>query len=187
MADRARAAGYSSTSIMENAGSGGLAAAVEWAMFSVNHRFTLIHPGGLDMGLAESESTGFNVIAVGLRRGMSYAVLPSFFPSDGSINVPLRGDGGESPDPAPGIARPLGFPITVCFGLGQRVEWQAVELRGPDGGRVETSMLEKAWLSSVALVPHKPLAPSSRFTIKLTARVDDTLLNREAAFQTGRA
>jgi hypothetical protein len=48
-------------------------------------------------------------------------------------------------------------------------------------------VIEKASLSSAALVPHKPLTPSSRFTVKLTARVDDALLNREATFQTGRA
>jgi uncharacterized protein YkwD len=187
MSDRARAAGYTSSSVTENAGFGGLAAAVEWAMISVSHRLPLIHPGALDMGLAESESSGFNVIAVGLRRGMSYAVLPSFFPSDGSINVPLRWDGGESPDPAPGVARPLGFPITVCFGLGQKVEWQALDLRGPDGARVDVALVRNDWMSAVALVPTRPLLPSARYSVTVTARVDGSALVREGRFSTGRA
>jgi len=184
MGERASAAGYSGRPVTELAGFGGLVSAVEWAMDTVNHRLPLIHPSALVMGLAESVTSGFNVIAVGLQRGLSYAQLPSFCPADGASNVPLHWDGGETPDPAPDLPRPLGYPITACFGLGQKVEWQALELRGPDDQPVEATVRETPWMSAAALIPHEPLVHSTSYVIRLSARVDGADSSRETVFQT---
>jgi hypothetical protein len=184
MGERASAAGYSRRPVTELAGFGGLVAAADWAMDTVNHRLPLVHPSALLMGLAESVSSGFNVIAVGLQRGLGHAELPSFYPADGASNVPLHWDGGEAPDPAPELPRPLGYPITVCFALGQKVEWQALEVRGPDDQPVEATVRETPWMSAAALISHQPLAHSTHFVVRLSARVDGADVSRETAFQT---
>ena len=57
MDDRAKAAGYDSGTVTENAGFGRLDAAVEWYIGTVNHRLPLLHPGALDVGIAQSAAT----------------------------------------------------------------------------------------------------------------------------------
>jgi hypothetical protein len=184
MRDRARGAGYTLGPVTENAGFGGLVIATEWAMGTVNHRLPLIHPSAVDLGLAQSDVSGFNVMAVGLRRGLDHGKLPSFYPANGATGVPVLWDGGETPDPAPGLARPLGFPITVCFALGQQVEWETIELIGPDGAPVEADIRQTAWMSATALIPHRPLARASTYFVRLRARLPDGTIERESSFQT---
>lgn len=184
-ADRARAAGYSSGTVTENAGFGGLARAIEWNMNTVNHRLPLIHPSALDMGYAESPSSGFNIIDVGVRRDKLSTPLPSVYPGDGAYGVPTSWDGGESPDPAPGLPRPLGYPITVAFAVYQKVEWGNIELRGPSGEPVAISTPRKDWMRAVAIIPHSPLAPNSTYTAIVEATVDGKPLKKEWRFTTG--
>ncbi len=120
--ERARAAGYASSAVTENAGFGRLEAAIDWYMNTVNHRLPLVHPSALDVGYAAAGSPGFNIIDVGLRRDKLTVGLPSVYPDDGAVDIPASWDGLEAPDPAPGIPRPLGYPITVAFAIYQQVE-----------------------------------------------------------------
>lgn len=184
MRDRARGAGYMSGPVTENAGFGNLVIAVDWAMSTVNHRLPLIHPSAVDLGLAESNSSGFNVMAIGLRREVPGINVPSFYPTDGATGVPRQWDGGESPDPAPGLPRPLGFPISVCFGLGTKVGWETLELVGPDNQPVAAEMRETSWMSAAALIPHEPLERAARYLVRLLAQVEGGTLTAETTFQT---
>jgi len=184
-ADRARAAGYSGGTVTENAGFGGVNRAIEWYMNTVNHRLPLIHPSALDMGYAESASSGFNIIDVGVRRDKLSTPLPSVYPGDGAYGVPTAWDGGESPDPAPGLPRPLGYPITVAFGVYQKVEWGNIELRGPSGESVAINTPRKDWMRAVAIIPHRPLAPNSTYTAVVETTVDGKPAKKEWRFTTG--
>jgi hypothetical protein len=184
MRDRARGAGYSLGPVTENAGFGGLVIATDWAMGTVNHGLPLIHPSAVDLGLAQSDVSGFNVMAVGLRRGLEHGMLPSFYPADGATGVSVLWDGGETPDPAPGLARPLGFPVTVCFALGQQVDWESLELVGGDGAPVEADIRQTSWMSAAALIPHTPLAHASTYVVRLRARLPGGTIDRESSFQT---
>jgi hypothetical protein len=184
MRDRARGAGYSSGPVTENAGFANLVIAVDWAMSTVNHRLPLIHPSAVDLGLAESDSSGFNVMAVGLRREVAGVNVPSFYPADGMTRVPRQWDGGETPDSAPGVPRPLGFPISVCFGLGSKVGWETLELIGPDDQPVEVDMREISWMSAAALIPHRPFERGARYLVRLIAQLDAGTLSAEAVFRT---
>ena len=142
MGERARNAGYGSGSVTENAGFGTIQSAIAWAINTVNHRLPLIHPSAVDMGYAVSggpSGNGFNIIDVGLRRDRLPVELPSVYPGDGAADVPTSWDGGEVPDPAPGVPRPLGYPITVAFGVYQRVEWHELSLYGPEGALLPVS------------------------------------------------
>ena len=184
MDDRARAAGYDGNTVTENAGFGKLEHGIEWAMNTVNHRLTLIHPGALDIGYAGSASTGFHIVSIGISKGSLGAGLPSVYPGPGTVGVPVSWDGAEAPDPAPGLARPLGYPITVAFSTSQRVEWKSFSLRGPDGSLLAISTPKKDWMRAAAIVPHKPLQPGATYNASVEAVVDGVAVVKDWSFTT---
>jgi uncharacterized protein YkwD len=184
MGERGRAAGYTGGTITENAGFGRLEKTIDWHMNTVNHRLPLIHPGAVDIGFAESSATGFNIIMVGVRRDRAETAMPSVYPGPGATNVPTSWDGSEAPDPAPGLPRPLGYPITVAFGTYQRVEWVSFELTGPGGEALAISAPKKDWMRSAAIVPHRPLRPGTTYTVRVQATVDGQPVVREWSFTT---
>jgi hypothetical protein len=134
------------------------------------------------MGLAASNVSGFNVIQVGLRRDASSAALPSIYPPDGASGVPTSWDGAEAPDPAPGIPRPLGYPITVAFGVNQRVEWRTTELRSAAGEILETSTPRKEWMRALAIIPLRPLEAGQTYTVTVEAVADGRPVTRSLSF-----
>ena len=184
MGDRARAAGYGGGAVTENAGFGRIEAAIDWYMNTVNHRLPLIHPSALDFGYATAGSPGFNIIAVGVRRERLNVTLPSVYPADGAGDVPTAWDGAEAPDPAPGIPRPLGYPITVAFGLGQRVEWRSLELRSASGDLLPVSTPRKDWMSAAAIIPLRPLDAAQTYVARVEAVVDGGAVTKEWRFTT---
>ena len=184
MDDRARAAGYDGGTITENAGFGRLDAAVEWYMDTVNHRLPLIHPSALDVGMAQSAGNGFAIIDVGLRRDVLDVELPAVYPPNGASDVPTLWDGVETPDPAPGVPRPLGYPITAAFARYQQVAWVATELRDAAGTPLEVSSPRTDWMRAVAIVPHQPLSPGQTYTVRIEATVDGATVTREWSFTT---
>jgi hypothetical protein len=151
-------------------------------MGTVNHRLPLIHPSALDVGMAQSASTGFGVLDVGLRRDVLNVELPAVYPPNGATDVPTAWDGTETPDPAPGIPRPLGYPITAAFARYQEVEWLATELRDAAGTRLDVSSPRTDWMRAVAIVPHQPLAPGQTYTARIEAIVDDATVTKEWSF-----
>lgn len=187
MGDRARNAGYRGGSVTENAGFGKIETAIRWAMDTVNHRLPLIHPNAVDMGYAVSGGpggNGFNIVDVGLRREKPKADLPSVYPAPGAVGVPRSWDGGEVPDPAPGVPRPLGYPITVAFGVTQRVEWRDLALFGPDGEALAISTPRTDWMRAAAIIPHRPFVSGQSYTARAVALVDGKEVSKEWQFTT---
>jgi hypothetical protein len=187
MGDRAKNAGYGGGSVTENAGFGTIRTAIEWAIGTVNHRLPLIHPNAVDMGYAVSggpSGNGFNIIDVGLRRERLSVALPSVYPGDGAWDVPTSWDGGETPDPAPGVPRPLGYPITVAFGVMQRVEWRELMLFGPTGEPLPVSTPLTDWMRAAAIIPHRPLLRGQTYTAHVAATVDGRPVERDWQFTT---
>ena len=181
MRDRARAAGYDNT-VTENAGFGRMDQAVEWYIGTVNHRLPLIHPDALDVGMARSPASGFGVIAVGMRRDRLDVSLPSVYPPDGASDVPSTWDGLETPDPAPGVPRPLGYPITVAFARFQHVEWGTIGLRDAGDAPLEISTPRTDWMRAVAIIPYRPLAPGTTYTARVEATVDGQPVTKSWSF-----
>lgn len=183
--DRARAAGYSGGMVTENAGFGSMEAVINWHMDTVNHRLPLIHPNAIDMGYAVSGGNGFNIIDVGLPRTAVNTPLPSVYPSDGSVGVPRAWNGGETPDPAPGVPRPLGYPITIAFSVTQRVEWKGIALRSSSGEVLPIATSEKSWMRAKAIIPLRPLNRGETYTASVSAVVDGKPVNKTWRFTTG--
>src|SRR5688572_14145009 len=187
MGERARNAGYGGGSVTENAGFGTIQSAIGWAVNTVNHRLPLIHPSAVDMGYAVSggpSGNGFNIIDVGLRRERLPVPLPSVYPGEGATDVPVSWDGGEVPDPAPGVPRPLGYPITVAFGVYQRVEWLELSLYGPDGAILPVSTPKTDWMRAAAIIPHRPLQRGQTYTARVVATVDGRTVEKNWQFTT---
>ncbi|HEX2988078.1 MAG TPA: CAP domain-containing protein [Chloroflexota bacterium] len=182
MGNRARAAGYSGGTVTENAGYGSFAGAVDWYMNSVNHRLPLIHPSALDMGYAESPESRFSIVSVGLRHESVQS--PSLYPGPDAQGVPTSWDGSETPNPAPGLARPLGYPITVAFGVSQRVAWSSFSLSGPEGEPVEFVVSRTDWMRAAAIIPTRPLQPGATYTVQVEATVDGKPFSKEWSFTT---
>lgn len=182
MGDRARAAGYSGGTVTENAGYGNFAGAIDWYMNSVNHRLPLIHPSALDIGYSQSPESGFSIVAVGLRRNDVQS--PSLYPGPDGHDVPISWDGSETPNPAPGIARPLGYPITIAFGVNQRVAWNSFSLSGPEGEPVEFAISRTDWMRAAAIIPTRPLQPGATYTMAVDATVDGKPFSKEWSFTT---
>jgi uncharacterized protein YkwD len=186
MDDRAEAAGYRAGTVTENVGFGRLDGAVEWYMATVNHRLPLIHPSALDVGMAQSTDAGFGVIDVGLRDDVLDVELPSVYPPNGATDVPTEWDGAETPDPAPGVPRPLGYPITVAFARYQQVAWVATELRDAAGTSLDVSSPRRDWMRAAAIIPHRPLAPEQTYTARIEAIVDGATVAKTWSFTTRR-
>ena len=184
MEARARAAGYASSAVTENAGFGSIDGAIDWHMSTVNHRLPLIHPSALDVGLAASDASGFNIIQVGLRRDPAGVTLPSVYPPDGAGGVPTSWDGAEAPNPAPGIPRPLGYPVTVAFHVGQRVQWRNVELRNAAGDALDVSTPRNEWMRALAIIPHRPLEAGQSYMASVEAVADGRVISRTWTFTT---
>ncbi len=183
MGDRARAAGYRSGAVTENAGFGGVASAIDWYMNTVNHRLPLIHPSAVDLGYAQ-DGDGFGVIDVGLRSEKNATAVPSVYPADGATGVPTSWDAAETPDPLPGVPRPVGYPLTVAFAVSHRVDYKTLSLAGPDGQPLEIETPTTAWMRAVAIIPRQPLQPGTSYTARVEALVDGRPVTREWGFTT---
>jgi hypothetical protein len=136
------------------------------------------------MGYSASDTTGFNIIDVGLGRTPLKLSLPSVYPGDGATEIPTSWDGGETPNPAPGIPRPLGYPITVAFAVDQKVEWLGFELWGPDGTQLDISTPRTDWMRAAAIIPHRPLQRGQTYSAWVKALVDGKVVEKEWSFST---
>lgn len=186
MGDRAKAAGYKGGVVTENAGFGDIKQAIEWYMRTAYHRVPLIHPSALDIGYAYSESSGFIIIDFGLPRENITTPLPSVYPPPGAKDVPTTWDGGETPNPAPGIPRPLGNPISILFAVYQKIEWKTFGLKDATGTPVEFQVARKDWDRSAIIIPVRPLAPGQTYSATVEAVADGKPVKKQWSFTTRR-
>ena len=106
------------------------------------------------------------------------------YPPEGATGVPSSWDGAEAPDPAPGIPRPLGYPITVAFGVNQRVDWRTIELADETGTPLEIDTSRKEWMRALAIIPLRPLEAGQTYTATVEAVADGRTVSRTWSFTT---
>lgn len=168
IADRARAAGYPLGWVDETLGHLPPASTLEWALGTVFHRYMFVHPSAVDIGYgwASADGTRAAVFNVGLSPRRTAAVpLPSVVPRNGSTDVGTTWDGSEWPDPAPGITRPLGPPITLIFGLGDEIVWDEAFLMQEGRTPISIGRSTSTWRGGLALIPYQPLQPGVTYTV----------------------
>ena len=95
-------------------------------------------------------------------------------------------DGAETPDPAPGVPRPLGYPITVAFARYQRGRVGRRRARDAAGTPLEISTPRTDWMRAAAIIPHRPLTPGEGYTARVEATVDDATVTKYWSFTTAR-
>ena len=172
--DRAKAQNYELNWIDEVAGLLDPARTLDWALGTVYHRYMFVHPSAVHIGYgsATDGNVTVSIFNVGLQfDGSGPNPQASIFPADGATGVARSWDGFESPDPAPGIRRPLGPPITALFRLDDNVTWGNASLtRVSDGAVLNATVQTSSWRKGLSLVPHEPLgsAETYRFTVGWT-------------------
>ena len=189
--DRAKAADYELNWIDEVAGLLDPERTLDWALGTVYHRYMFVHPSAVHIGYgsATDGNVTVSIFNVGLQHDQSGAnPRPSIFPADGAIDVDPAWDGFESPDPAPGAARPYGSPITAIFRLGDDVAWGTATLtRRSDGSVLPATVQTSAWRRALSLVPHDPLASSETYRFQVSWTVNGIAGSSTATFTTGAA
>jgi uncharacterized protein YkwD len=173
MGDRAKAVGYSGYSMDENMGLvGDPKRMIEWCMDTVNHRWNMIHPSAVHLGYGLSTERPVDVMNLGFTGERPAVDLPTVYPGVGQQGVPTSAMVYETPDPAPGVPRPLGYPITVSFHVRDSVQFAEWSLTGADGQPVQLFTTQKAWIKSLALIPAKPLRPGETYTARVSGTVN---------------
>lgn len=117
------------------------------------------------------------------------------YPVPGQSRVPLWFPGNETPDPLPDAVNKLaGFPITLTFPASTRIEAVTAQLSNPDERDIDV------WLSSpekpanpkyasaqqhtICLIAKKPLRPSTRYRIEVSATIDGKPWSAKWSFST---
>jgi hypothetical protein len=182
---RARAAGATDWYVDEDIGLGGSPeATVDWFVNSVNHRENLLHPSAIHLGYASSANPPIDVFDIGVTDARPAAARPVVYPADHQSDVPTSVDLEESPDPAPGLPRPLGYPITISFAIPDEVTFAASSLTDPRGQPVPVVTAEKKWLRTLAVIPTKPLQSGQTYIVRVSGTVDDRPFTKTWSFTT---
>ena len=108
------------------------------------------------------------------------------YPGDGQRDVPVSSNISEAPDPAPGVPRPLGFPITFSYGVNDTVKYATWSLAGADGKALQVYTSERDWLSSLAIIPAKPLHAGETYTVHVTGTLNGQPFSNTWSFTTAK-
>jgi uncharacterized protein YkwD len=169
---RARAAGYRGT-VDENVGlAASPARVVDAFVDTVNHRWNMLHPSAVHLGYGIDTTKPIDVMNVGFDRGAGATDKPAVYPGPNQGGVPTGSHIWETPDPAPGLPRPLGYPITATFPLRANVQFDQPSLTDPAGQPVAHSVTTKSWLKGQSIIPHRPLQPGATYKATVRGKID---------------
>jgi hypothetical protein len=105
----------------------------------------------------------------------------------GQANVPVAFYGNEIPDPVPNAAYPVGYPITLTFDRGARVQIASHHLRDDAGQEVEAYVLlpsDPSMENSLALLARRPLQPSATYRVEVTGTLEGAPFEKRWQFTT---
>jgi uncharacterized protein YkwD len=187
-ADRARAAGYPTSDVGEVMAhclpcALPLSAVrarddVRAYLLTVYHRIGLLGPdvSEIGYGAVTANNVSANVIDFGYD-WKAPANTWARWPAPGSSRAPTSWDGVESPNPAPGVPRPLGPAVTIAIAAADFVPIQPYvanvvavggSLTGPEGPvAVITEMTDEF----ASLLPKAPLRSATTYTVKFDLQI----------------
>jgi hypothetical protein len=170
---RVRAAGWTGGPVDENIGLvGNGARTVDAFMDTVNHRWNLLHPSAVALGYGTDAEKPIDVFDIGMGAGEGAIDHPAVYPGSGQRDVPLSSGLWETPDPAPGVPRPVGYPITATFPLRAQVTWDQPTLLDDAGRPVDVAVGTKSWLRGQSIVPRAPLKAGATYRATVRGKVD---------------
>ena len=189
--DRAKAAGYPGNWIDEDISFDTDAVEnVDIFVTTVFHRFALLHPSTVAVGLRHRQRQWTRNHGDKHRSGAFASTgvdLPAVYPAPGQTGVPRLWYAYESPDPVPGLPRPVGSPLTVSFLLGQTVEWGPVSLTSANGDPVEVVVVRSNWRRSIGITPARPLLAGTEYTATVSGTVDGQPFSKTWSFTTAQS
>lgn len=181
---RARAAGWKGGSVDENVGLlGDGPKTVDAFMDTINHRYNLLHPSAVAFGYGVSHARPIDVMNIGFASD-ARPTTPAVYPAANQQGLPLSSGLWETPDPAPGIPRPVGYPITAAFGQRSSVEWGQPSLVDGSGQSVDVAVSTKAWLRGQSIVPKAPLKAGTTYRATVRGKVDGKPFEHSWTFAT---
>lgn len=156
---------------------------------SVYHRFPILRPDLVSLGFGSGSAGPLSVEV------MDFAYASTFtpgrgmvaYPGPGQPDVPTAFFGNELPDPVPGGPYPVGYPITLTFDPGARVQIQSQHVRTGAGADLELYLLRPSdpnTENSLALLPKRPLRPGTRHAVEVTGTVNGVPFARQWEFTT---
>jgi uncharacterized protein YkwD len=182
---RARAAGWRGGSVDENVGLvGDGARAVDAFMATVNHRWNLLHPSAVALGYGSDAERPIDVFNIGFATDASLD-RPAVYPGPDQRGVPTSSGLWETPDPAPGVARPVGYPLTATFPLRAQVAWEQPTLVDAAGQPVDVAVSTKSWLRGQAIIPKAPLRAGTTYRATVRGKVGGRAFEYSWSFATG--
>lgn len=186
--DRLAAAGYPDATASEVAASSGSGSDdVRFLWDLPYHRLALMHPHAVIAGWGHADSAGKG-ITVGVVVFDFGAAAPDLVrsPAEGQ-RVPASWDGQESPDPLPGVPRPVGYPILAVYAKATPVALRAATLTDAGGGVVPTTVIQQIYERDyVAIAPTTPLSTGARYRVRLDLVVGGADVTTEWEFETER-
>jgi hypothetical protein len=186
--DRATAAGYRPSmrvTVDENVGLiGNPEVVIDAFVDTVNHRWNFMHPSLVHIGYGGATAPPIDVLNLALSWGRGGYDRPARYPGPSQSDVPTSSHIWETPDPAPGAPRPLGYPITITFPLASQVSFSGAELRTEGGEAVPFYTSHKAWLRGFAVIPQRPLRGQTRYVVSVFGTRDGASFTETWSFTT---
>jgi len=183
--DRARAAGNTDAVVDENIGLvGDPNPTIKWFIDTINHRWNLLSPSAVHLGYGVNTSPAVDVFDIGFTQARPTVSLPTVYPGIGQTGVPTSADLYETPDPAPGVPRPLGYPITVNFAISDNVSFASYSLVDQANQAVPIFTVQKQWLRALAIVPSHPLNAGQTYTVHVAGTVNGQPFAKTWSFTT---
>ncbi|OLC11170.1 MAG: hypothetical protein AUH39_00185 [Chloroflexi bacterium 13_1_40CM_67_9] len=188
-ADRARAAGYPTSDVGEvqaycapcalPVGASRARDDVRRYLLSIYHRIGLLAPDVTEIGygaVTTARGVSANVIDTGYD-WKAPANIWARWPAPNSIGAPTSWDGVESPNPAPGVPRPLGPAVTIAISNADSVSIQPYvanvvpvggSLTGPEGPVAVITEVNERFAS---LLPKAPLRSATAYTVRFDLEI----------------
>ncbi len=185
---RARAHGYQGAAVREAAGHlFSPAASVDAWIAGVGQRYPLLSRQAVGLGFGEARAGLFSISLLDVGQGPDPGGDVVVQPASGAAAVPAFYNGGEVPDPLPsGTGYPVGYPVSMQVGSGQRLTLTSAQLVDAQGVPVPTitvspgSGLEPG---EAAMVARTPLQPGSRYSATFNGTLDGAPFTRSWSFQ----
>ena len=187
--DRLNAQGYTDANASEVATSFGTGAdGVRSLWILPYHRLGLMHPHAVVAGWGHAASAG-RTVTVGVLVYDFDAPAPDRVRSPAADQrVAGTYSGEEVPDVLPaGASRPVGYPIMVVYSSARAVELRKARVIDANGRDLAYHVVPQLYERDyVAIVPATPLAPGTRYRVRLELRVAGADVADEWEFETER-